>query len=182
MTAITYSRVFAMPNSDTLSVAVMRDFARKHLMAGQRSVDPFARNCRLATVTNDLNPETAAQYHMDAVEFCEMLAAKGEQFDVAIFDPPYSPRQISECYNQVGRECSMEDTQSSFWRKCRDALDPIVKPNGLVVSYGWNTNGMGLGRGYQIEDVMLVSHGGAHNDTICMAERKLVPARSLFAA
>lgn len=175
-----YNRVFAMPNADTLSVPEMRDFARKHLMAGQRSVDPFARNCRLASVTNDLNPETAAQFHMDAVQFCEMLRERGEQFDVGIFDPPYSPRQISECYQQVGRECSTSDTQSSFWRKCRDALDAIIKPGGLVISYGWNTNGMGLGRGYRIEEILIVAHGGAHNDTICMAERKLVQPSTLF--
>ncbi len=170
-----------MPSHDTLSVPEMRDFARKHLMRGGRSVDPFARNCRLADVTNDLNPDTAAEYHMDAVAFCKMLAERGELFDLAIFDPPYSPRQIAECYQQVGRECGMEDTQSSFWRKCRDALDFIVKPDGLVISYGWNTNGMGKGRGCAIEEIFIVAHGGAHNDTICMAERKLVKSATLFA-
>lgn len=173
-------RIFAMPSHDTLSVAPMRDFARSYLMDGGRSVDPFARNCRLATVTNDLNPDTAADYHMDAVEFCDMLAARGDVFDIAIFDPPYSPRQISECYQQVGRECSTADTQSSFWRKCRDALDAIIKPDGIVLSYGWNTNGMGKGRGYEIIELLIVAHGGAHNDTICMAERKLVARATLF--
>jgi hypothetical protein len=165
-------RVFAMPSHDTLSVSPMRDFARKYIMKGGRSVDPFARNCRLADVTNDLNPATAATYHMDAEAFCVMLAERGELFDVAIFDPPYSPRQISECYQQVGRECSTTDTQAASWRKWRDALDKIVAPNGVVVSYGWNTNGMGKGRGYEIIDLLLVAHGGAHNDTICIAEKK----------
>ena len=31
---------------------------------------------------------------------------------------------------------------------------------------------MGTGRGYELVEVMLVAHGGAHNDTICIAERK----------
>jgi len=31
---------------------------------------------------------------------------------------------------------------------------------------------MGKSRGYILEDLLLVCHGGAHNDTICIAERK----------
>ena len=174
MTAITYARVFAMPNSDTLSVAAMWDFARKHLMAGQRSVDPFARNCRLATVTNDLNPETAAQYHMDAVEFCEMLAAKGEQFDVAIFDPPYSPRQISECYKEVGITVGMKETQNAaLYARIKAALMPVLTDDALVMSFGWNSAGMGLKHDFEILEVLLCCHGAAHNDTIVTVERKI---------
>lgn len=175
-----FQRIFAMPSHDTLSVPEMRDFARQFMMAGERSVDPFARNCRLATVTNDINPETAAQYHMDAVEFCDMLHSQGDSFDVGIFDPPYSPRQITECYQGIGLKCSMEDTQAAFWRKAKDALDRIIKPGGIVVCYGWNSGGMGLTRGYALEAVLIVNHGGAHNDTICTAERKAAAAQDLF--
>lgn len=171
-------RVWAMPSHDTLSVRPMRDFARQHLSG--ESVDPFARNCRLATVTNDINPETAALFNMDANEFCEMLRAEGRQFDSAIYDPPYSPRQVSECYSGIGRHCTISDTQSSFWKNSRDALDAIIAPGGVVVSFGWNTNGMGKARGYEIIDILLVAHGGAHNDTICMAERKLPQPPDLF--
>jgi hypothetical protein len=32
---------------------------------------------------------------------------------------------------------------------------------------------MGKGRGYEMLEVMMVSHGGAHNDTLCIAEIKL---------
>jgi hypothetical protein len=31
---------------------------------------------------------------------------------------------------------------------------------------------MGLSRSYTMFDVLIVCHGGAHNDTICVAERK----------
>lgn len=173
-------RVFAMPSHDTLSVPAMKGFAQRYLLGDVDSVDPFARNCRLASVTNDLNPETAAQYHMDALDFCALLEREGRVFDVAIYDPPYSPRQVSECYNSVGRECTMHDTQSSFWTKSRDALDRIIRPGGIVISFGWNTNGMGKKRGYEIVDLLLVAHGGAHNDTICIAERKLARPPTLF--
>ena len=31
---------------------------------------------------------------------------------------------------------------------------------------------MGLNRGYKKVEIMLVAHGGWHNDTICVVERK----------
>jgi len=144
----------------------------RYLSSSVVSVDPFARNKRWATFTNDLSPETLAEYHMEAVDFCNMLAEKGVLVDLALLDPPYSPRQISECYAGVGKKATMQDTQSAFWRKIKDALDPLILPGGVCLSFGWNSQGMGLKRGYSIEELLLVPHGGAHNDTICIAERK----------
>ena len=40
---------------------------------------------------------------------------------------------------------------------------------------------MGQGRDTQIEELLLVAHGRSHNDTICMAEKKLAHQSSLFA-
>jgi len=43
-----------------------------------------------------------------------------------------------------------------------------------VLSFGWNSVGMGITRGYEIVEILLVCHGGAHNDTICIAEKKIL--------
>ena len=175
-----FQRIFAMPNADTLSMPEVGSWARSWIQG--ESVDPFARNCRLAKWRNDLNPETAAEFHMDAVAFLEELRARGVEADSAIFDPPYSPRQISEVYASMGLTATGRDTQNSrLYRECRDALDAIMKPGGVVLSFGWNSNGMGVKRGYAVEDVLLVQHGGAHNDTICMAERKTPQAQGALA-
>ena len=40
------------------------------------------------------------------------------------------------------------------------------------MSFGWNSSGFGNTRGYVVEEILLVAHGGAHNDTICVVERK----------
>lgn len=170
------TRTFAMPNSETFTVRPIGDFVRKYLAAGQVSVDPFARNKTWFTHTNDLNPATKAQHHMDAEAFLVMLAADGVKADLGIFDPPYSPRQISECYAAVGLKADAQATQNGrLYRRVRDALDAIIKPGGVVLSFGWQSAGMGKARGYEIIEIALVNHGGAHNDTICMAERKLPP-------
>lgn len=169
-----FSREWAMPSADTFSIKPIGEFVKRYILDGV-SVDPFARNCKLATVTNDINPNTSADYHMDAIEFLDMYSTGGARADVVILDMPYSPRQISECYQELGRKVTMADTQSgNLYRRVRDAVMPTLKPDGIVLSFGWNTVGMGKKRGFEIVEIMLVCHGGAHNDTVCMAERRVV--------
>jgi len=40
-----------------------------------------------------------------------------------------------------------------------------------VISFGWNSGGIGKTNGFEILEILLVAHG-AHNDTICTVERK----------
>ena len=162
-----------MPNSDTFSVAPIGSFVKKYLDSSTVSIDPFARNKDWATFTNDLNPETTAQRHMDAEDFLKGLFSEGVTADLIILDPPYSPRQISECYKSIGKSVGMVDTQSALlYKRVRDACVNVLSINGIVLSFGWNTVGMGIGRDFTIIEIMLCCHGGAHNDTICMAERR----------
>jgi hypothetical protein len=56
-----------------------------------------------------------------------------------------------------------------------------MQPGGIVLSFGWQSAGMGIGRGYELIETMLVAHGGGHNDTICIAERKLSDTSQLQA-
>jgi hypothetical protein len=54
-----------------------------------------------------------------------------------------------------------------------DEIARVVRPRGKVISFGWNSNGMGEGRGFKKLKILLVYHGGAHNDTICVVEQKM---------
>lgn len=164
-------RAWAMPSPETFSIKPIKMFVLKHLKTNMVSVDPFARNCNLANFTNDLDPNTSAQSHKDAVEY--MRSFKKESLDLCLFDPPYSPRQIAECYKNIGRKTSTKDTQNArLYKDVKDAIDYSLKDGGIVLSFGWNSGGMGVCRGYKILEILLVSHGGAHNDTICIAEVK----------
>lgn len=69
-----------MPNANTFDIPPIRDFVKYYLARASRSIDPFARNGSLADVTNDLNPDTSAMYHMDAEDFL-VMAAELEQRD-----------------------------------------------------------------------------------------------------
>lgn len=169
-----FSRQWAMPNADTFSVPCIGDFVKSYLTGV--SVDPFARNKRWATYTNDLNPNTEAEYHMDAVDFLLSLELKA---DTIILDPPYSPGQIKDCYAESGKSFGMIDAQNGLlYASVRTAARRLCKKGTVVLSFGWNSCGMG--KGFEIEEIMLVAHGGAHNDTICMAERMVAEQSSLF--
>jgi hypothetical protein len=170
-----------MPSGDTFSVKPIGEFVQRYLSASGVSVDPFARDKRWATHTNDLNPATGADYHMDAEDFLLMLGRQGVKADLIIFDPPYSPRQISECYKSIGMEVGMKETQSALlYQRVRTAIMPICSHDAVVLSFGWNSVGMGKGHNFEQIEIMLCCHGGAHNDTICMAERRLPSLPDLF--
>ena len=172
---IKFSRVWDMPNSDTFSVPSMAGFVRGRLLKSKCSIDPFARNKRWATHTNDLNPDTAAEHHLEAEDFLKLLGARCVKADLFIFDPPYSPRQLKECYDGIGKKMQMEDGQTARLRRIwRDAAMPLLTDDAVVLSFGWNTVGFGVKLGFEIEEILLVCHGADHNDTICMAERKRV--------
>ena len=176
-----FSRIWAMPSADTFSVPPIGDMVQRYLATARVSCDPFARNKRWATHTNDLNPKTEAEHHMDAEAFMVMLAGRGVKCDLALFDPPYSPRQISECYKEAGVTVGMKETQNAaLYSRMKAALVPILTPDAIVLSFGWNSAGMGQKHGFEQIELMLVCHGGAHNDTICLAERRLPEQQSIL--
>lgn len=175
-----FYREFSMPNHETFSmkpVARLLDFWTSANMLGTDKpviVDPFARNSKRGTLRNDLNPETTAESHMEAREWLATLADNSAH--VVLFDPPYSPRQISEMYQKIGRKCTTEDTQSPrLYSAVKDELARILKPCGYAICCGWNTMGIGLTRGFTMVAVLMVTHGGAHNDTLVTVECKTPP-------
>jgi len=175
-----FNRIWAMPNSETFDIQPIGELVKRYLRQSTVSIDPFARDKRWATHTNDLNQNTAAEYHLDACEFLQLLLAHNTKADLVLFDPPYSPRQIKECYDGIGKKMETLDAFRTHWKPERDAIHELLEIGGLVVSLGWNSIGMGKGRGYQIEEILLVCHGPGHNDTICIVERKMSYQHPLF--
>lgn len=170
MTDIKINREWAMPNSNTFSIKPVRELIERYLSG--TIIDPFANQNKLATITNDLDPQYDTDYHMDATEFLKML--DNNSADVVLWDPPYSPRQIMECYKKFNMTVNMQTTQASYWSKQKEQIARIVKPNGIVITCGWNSGGIGKKYGFKIIEILLVAHGGWHNDTIVTVERKTI--------
>lgn len=140
---IQYKRVWAMPNKRTFEIKPIKELIEKELYGVV--LDPFPFN-----------------YKMDATEYLN----KCYPSECSVFDPPYSPRQLKECYKGKGEY----DTKSSTWSQWKDKI--AEKTDKKCISFGWNSGGLGKKRGFEITRILLVAHGGMHNDTICTVEKR----------
>lgn len=43
----------------------------------------------------------------------------------------------------------------------------------MVITCAWNSGGIGAGLGFEQQEILLVAHGGWHNDTIVTVEKKI---------
>lgn len=170
-------RKWAMPNKNTFSIKPIKELILDELTDGVW-IDPFANSNKLASITNDLNTEYDTDYHMDALDFLKLFP--DNSIDGILYDPPYSPRQVSECYNNVGLSVTWDTTKSSFWSNHKREISRILKLNGKVITFGWNSGGIGASNGFSIKRILLVPHGGWHNDTICTVEVKTSTAKLSF--
>lgn len=164
------TRVWAMPNSRTFSIPPINEIIQKYTAGKELIIDPFSNSNRIATITNDLDPECDADFHLDALDFLKTF--DDGSVDVVLYDPPYSPRQVAECYKKLDKAVNMQTTQASYWANQKKEISRIVKPGGTVITCSWNSGGIGQKYGFTIEEILLVPHGGWHNDTIVTVEKK----------
>ncbi len=158
-----------MPSKNTFQIKPIGEIVRKYTHG--KSIDPFANTNQFALITNDLNTNYSTDFHLDAIDFLRRF--KDGEIDTVLYDPPYSPRQVSEVYTELGLSVNMETTQASFWSNMKKEIGRITKKGGISISCGWNSGGIGMKYGFEIIEVIMVPHGGQHNDTIVTVERKL---------
>lgn len=161
-------RKWAMSNKWTFTIPPIRDLLEEEMTDGVW-VDPFAGENSPASITNDLNPDRRADCHMDALDFLRSFA--DASVDGVLFDPPYSPRQVRECYDNIGKGLKWYG-RANFWSDVKNEMARIIKPGGKALCFGWNSMGCGIGRGFDMTRILLVPHGGFKNDTICTVEVK----------
>jgi hypothetical protein len=163
-------RIWAMPNQWTFQIAPIKTLLGRYVGDGKDWIDPFAGLNSPAEFTNDLNPQAPTKSHLEAKEFVKQF--QGKRVKGAIIDPPYSLRQIKECYDSIGLKLPYEITIHTF-DDVKDLIAPLIAPGGYVICCGWNTNGFGKNRGFDLVEILLVPHGGFHNDTIVTVERRM---------
>ncbi len=173
MHEIKFTRTWAMPNRRTFSIKPIKEIIERYKAnLGPEAViiDPFANDGTEATITNDLDPDCKAEYHLDALDFLSIFPK--DAVDMVLYDPPYSPRQVAEHYKRLGKTVNMQTTQASYWSKQKAEIARIVRTGGVVVCCGWNSGGIGKKYGFKVLEILLVPHGGNHHDTIVTVERK----------
>lgn len=143
MSEIKFNRIWAMPNKNTFQIKPIKELIEKYLHTlNDNSVilNPFA-NSSTYGITNDIDPQYNTDYNMDALDFLKQF--EENSVDCVLYDPPFTPRQISECYKKMGLSVNMETTQASYWTKQKEQISRIVKKNGLVICFGYNSGGVG---------------------------------------
>ena len=168
---IRIERKWAMPSSATFKIKPIAELLKRYIQGDW--IDPFAGNNSPAVITNDLNPAKPTKYHLEAKEFIERMKSAKFMFDGGLFDPPYSLRQIVECYEGIGLVPDKKWATTKFYTDVKNGLSEIIKPDGLCISFGWNTIGLGKKRGFEIIEILIVSHGRLHNDTLVTVEKRL---------
>ena len=168
-----------MPSMHTFTIKPIKELLGRYVgedtLISKRNgiwVDPFAGENSPAQYTNDHNPAKPTTHHLEAIDFVNELSGISSEFDGALFDPPYSYRQVSEHYKVIGKKATQLDTSTNFYNRVLNPLADIIKVGGYCISFGWNTNGMGKNRGFEIVEILLVAHGGHHNDTLVTVEIK----------
>ena len=122
--------------------------------------DPFAGENSPAEITNDIEGR-GAKFSMDALEFLRSL--ENQSIIGFLFDPPYS---VEQCLRRYTPKQGGTAGRAEYWAKCKDEMARACKPGGHVISFCWDSVGMGKKRGFEIVEVLLICHGACHNDTI----------------
>ena len=161
---------WSMPNKLTFKIRPIDEFIQDHLPDGL-ILDPFAnRFSDYGAITNDINPDANTDFNEDALSFLKRF--DDGSISGILFDPPYSLRQVKECYQGLGVGLTQRESKR-FYSDLKDEMARVLKQGGISISFGWSTVGLGKTRGFQKTRVLIVCHGGQHNDTLCLLETKI---------
>ena len=159
------NRVWCMPNKWTFSMSPAIDLINRYI--SDNWLDPFAGKLSPADITNDIEGR-GAKFQLDALDFLQSRnnnSAKG-----VLFDPPYS---VEQCLRKYTPKFKGTAGRAEYWAKCKNEISRVVREGGIVISFCWDSCGIGKKRGFDIIEILLICHGACHNDTIITVERKL---------
>jgi hypothetical protein len=145
---IEYSK--SKPNKETFQIKPIKKLIRKYVGLAYLDVFPYPFDLDALTLLGS----------------CESESESG-----IILDPPYSDRQLTESYKKIGGMSILGNPV--YWAQIKDEAARVCKPGGIVISFGWNSTGLGAVRNFEKIKILLVNHGAQHNDTIVTVERKM---------
>lgn len=145
------------------SIGQIFRLVKSYAGSGRGWVDPMCGRSTICSIRNDIRSAgTTAQTHLDALKFLRTIKTKSAEG--VVYDPPYNDRQ-GKMYTKDFR--SYSDVR--YWSDIRKEISRILKPGGVCVRLGWNSNAMPR---CTIEAVHLFAHGSERNDSIVTVHRK----------
>jgi len=162
-----FNRKFGMPHHKTFRIKPINELLDRYVHHG-KWLDPFANETRLndKIITNDLNPAYKTDFNLDFRKFLSKY--HNEIIKGILLDPPYSPRQIKEHYVNAGFKLTYDDSHGLYQHAWELIIQ--IKPE-YVIQFGWHSNGRK--EYYKVIEILLVTHGGNHYDTIVSVHKRL---------
>ena len=168
---IRFERIWAMPNKWTFTIPPISELIAEEMNISYAHengeglwADPFAGKNSPAYMTNDIESGVGAKSCKDALSWLRIL--ESNWYDGVLYDPPYSITQA----RMYGKK---EFSSMKYWADCKNEVARIIKPGGKAICFGWNSMGLGKNRGFEMNRILLVPHGGSRNDTIVTVEIKI---------
>jgi hypothetical protein len=149
-------RAWAIPQSDVTRIKPISHLLDEEFKDGDHRtfLYPFAPSY----------PWSLMPYAMEALRGME----DGSE-PCVLFNPPTSFRQAERYIKTYGLKW---DGATNWWADLKDEVARITIHDGVVISVSWDSNGLGAGRGFEMERILLVNHGGHWHDSIVKVERK----------
>ena len=151
-------RHWCMPNHKTFEMSPVKKLIKEEL--DNEYVDPFPH-----------------PFKQDAIEYLKSF--KNNSVNGLVFDPPYSQYQFNLMQKGLGKyfhnspDKNPDDRITKYWSNCKKEIERIARIGATVISFGWNTNGIGKSYNFKIERILILAHGGRHNDTLITVEKKI---------
>jgi hypothetical protein len=145
-------RTWALASKNTFQIPPIRRLIQEEKQSGI-IIDPFPYQSKI-----------------DVFDYLKQF--KDNSVDFGLIDPPYSKRQVSEHYKELGIAINGWHTSSGWTAKVKQEVGRVMKIGGKTITFGWNSSGIGKVNGFKIERILMVCHGGDHYDTICTVETK----------
>ena len=164
-------RVWAMPNKHTFLIKPIKELVDGLVGDGKAWIDPFAGKYSVAEYANDLNPEYSRPFCVDANSLPDMLP-ENMRYAGVLFDPPYSLTQVARSYKNFGVTGWNKKDPTGGFCSLKTRLAHLLPVGAKAVCCGWNTVGFGKTRGFSLDRVLVVCHGGNRNDTLVTVETK----------
>ncbi len=136
------------------------------------SIDPFARDCTWADVTNDLDTSKKAMYNLDALDFIKTF--ENNSIKLILFDPPFSTSQEKKYAFNSNLYASDSNKISKLYKECFR----VLSIGGVMVKLGYNSTRPHPG--LKLKHLMVVNFGGSRNDVIVSIWRKEQTTLDIF--
>lgn len=138
-------------------------------------IDPFAeRNLegikKLCQITNSLNKNYPSTINMDPYAFLRLF--KDESVHGVVFNPPMTPNEASIYYKEhTGTSKGTNCSNSKWWSDMKNEIARILKAKGKCITFGKNSVGLGLNRGFKATEIRVISYKDDYSLIIVVEEK-----------